>query len=139
MYALLDDEQLFTSVVLTNHRDLRSSLRVSSGGYPGEFESRWLASLSESKSWSNLKPLTANKVYSDLCRVAQDVEAFECKAMSDAKPAIFWIRARDLETDILACLSSIVSKEIERCDPMLKRFEASEELFYLSQGQLDLL
>jgi hypothetical protein len=56
------------------------------------------------------------------------VEAFDCKAMSDAKPAIFWIRARDYETDILKCLLSIISKEIERCDPMLKRFEVSGEL-----------
>jgi hypothetical protein len=128
IYALLDDEQLFTSVVLTNYRDLRSSLRVSPDSYPGEFKSRWLASLSDSKSWDIPKPLTASKVYTDLYRVAQDVEAFDCKAMSDAKPAIFWIRARDYETDILKCLLSIISKEIERCDPMLKRFEVPEEL-----------
>jgi hypothetical protein len=118
-YALLEDEQLSTGFLQTCRCDpsCSSVSRGSPEDNRGELRSRSRTTLLESKPWFTPKPFYARDVHDELEWMAQDVEAFKCKAMSDAKPTIFWVRARELEVDVLEHLSLIISKEVERCDP----------------------
>jgi hypothetical protein len=128
IFALRDDEQLFTGYTRTCDYDPCSSfvVHISSYDHFGASHSRTSATLvNKSQLWTIPRPITARDVYSDLKQVAQDVETFGCKAMSNAEPTIFWVRAREFEVDVLERLWVIISKEIERCDqkPRYHRIE----------------
>lgn len=119
IYALLVENNLSTSMVHMSFPDLRDSFRTNFEDPYSEIETRNRTTLDDYEPWHPLRSISQRAAWQRLSEVANIVAKFGCNAISDARPVIFWIQAREDVTDVLERLSQILHVEIERSGPML--------------------